>query len=427
MMQQRYRYILPLLYCLLLAACGSDDSTSPANTATGTSGTQPIMFSAGMGAAKQAATRATTDINDKPDLSTQGGFGVFGCYTGLHRYSDSNVRPDFMYNEHVTSIDDGSTWTYSPLKYWPNGEGETSDGSVTGDNPHYVSFMAYAPWSDNNGTNPDTNPAGYCIPSFSLQGEKSNPWLTYRLIEQAHLSHQVDLLYARHSIEHPILDLTKPANPNTKVMFQFEHALACVGDKMNIECSTSLQNQLINRVNGVTVTNVKAEVTGFTIEYTLTSKARLVLWNQGEANWQTILSESPQTKRTVTIIDPKNPLDKAIIYAKTPGEMTITTEWTGHGLYYIPIELENYPQSAKVKVNYRLSTTSDGSNWTTIGDIEGSATINMKADYSDAYQPGKHLYINITLKPMDIALTGAIAPWIVESAVDVEGEEKYEE
>lgn len=420
MMQQRYRYILPLLCSLLLAACGSDDGATPANTATGTSGTLPIMFSAGMGAGKQAPTRAANDINTNPDLSAKGGFGVFGCYTGLHGYSDSNVRPDFMYNEHVTSADEYSdTWTYSPLKYWPNGEGETSDGSVTGDNPHYVSFMAYAPYSDTQ-----TGASGYCIPSFSLQGEIGNPWLTYRLHEN--VEDQVDLLYAKHSNTYPILDLTKPENPNSKVMFQFEHALACVGDKLKIECSTSLMNQLKDRVNGVTVTNVKAEVTGFTIEYTLTSKARLVLWNQGEANWQTILSESPQTKRTVTIIDPKNPSDKAIIYAKTPGEMKITTEWTGHGLYYIPIELENYPQSAKVKVNYRLSTTSDGSNWTTIGDIEGSATINMKADYSDAYQPGKHLYINITLKPMDIALTGAIAPWIVETPVDVEGEEKYD-
>lgn len=405
-MQQRYRYILPLLCSLLLAACGSDDSTSPANTATGTSGTQPIMFSAGMGAGKQTTTRAANAIDDNTTLSTQGGFGVFGCYTGLHGYSDSNVRPDFMYNEHVTSAD-GTTWTYSPLKYWPNGEGETSDGSVTGENPHYVSFMAYAPYSDNNGISPDTNPAGYCIPSFSLQGEKSNPWLTYRLIEQAHLSHQVDLLYAKHSIEHPILDLTKPANPNTKVMFQFEHALACVGDKVTINCSNDMQTKLIERASSGT--DIRVDITKLEIVYTLTSKARLVLWNQGEANWQTIYSEQPTCTRTVTLVE-----DGHTVVAYNVNETGITpgtNKWDGSGVFYIPIELSGFPQTAQVNLTYCISTYS-GSAWVPGIPKEGSVTINLK-NYADAYMPGKHLYINVTIndETTSFIVTAAIADW----------------
>ena len=412
MMQKCYRYILPLLCCLLLAACGSDDGTSPANSATGTSGTQPIMFSAGMGAGKQAATRAANEINSNSDLSAKGGFGVFGCYTGLHRYSDSNVRPDFMYNEHVTSAD-GDTWTYSPLKYWPNGEGETSDGSVTGDNPHYVSFMAYAPYSDNNGTNPDTNPdtnpAGYCIPSFSLQGEIGNPWLTYRLIEQAHINKQVDLLYAKHSNVHPILDQTKPLATDSKVFFDFNHALACVGDKVSINCSDNMKAKLAERVSAGT--NIRMDITKLEIVYTLTSKARLVLWNQGEANWQTILSETPTCTRTVTLVNDGHP-----VVAYNVNETGITTEtkqheWDGSGVFYIPIELSGFPQTAQVNLTYRISTYS-GSDWVLGIPKEGSVTINLK-DYADAYLPGKHLYINVTIndETTSFIVTAAIADW----------------
>ena len=413
-MQQRYRYILPLLCSLLLAACGSDDSTSPANTATGTSGTQPIMFSAGMGAGKQAPTRAANDINTNPDLSTQGGFGVFGCYTGLHRYSDSNVRPDFMYNEHVTYNSSNNVWEYTPVKYWPNGEGETSDGSVTGENPHYVSFMAYAPYSDNL-----TGASGYCIPSFSLQGEIGNPWLTYRLHEN--VANQVDLLYAKHSNVYPILDLTKPANPDSKVMFQFEHALACVGDKVSINCSDNMKAKLAERVSAGT--NIRMDITKLEIVYTLTSKARLVLWNQGEANWQTILSETPTCTRTVTLVDAENPV---VAYSVNNTGITPETEkheWNGSGVFYIPIELSGFPQTAQVNLTYCISTYSGGA-WVSGIPKEGSVTINLK-NYADAYMPGKHLYINVTINDdtTSFIVTAAIEDWTLGNDPDSENVE----
>ena len=394
-------YIYILTFSLLLTACSSEDTESAADSGVA------ISFSTTM----STATRAANAIDDNTNLKNAGGFGVFGCYTGLHGYSDSNVRPDFMYNEHVTYNESNSVWEYSPLKYWPNGEGETSDGSVTGKNPHYVSFMAYAPWSDTDGTSPDTNPAGYCIPSFSLQGEIGNPWLTYRLIEQAHIAHQVDLLYAKHSNVHPILDLKKPENPNSKVRFQFEHALACVGDKVTINCSNDMKAKLSERVSGG-INNIKVDVTKLEIVYTLTSKARLVLWNQGEANWQTIYSEQPTCTRTVTLVDAKNPV---VAYSVNDTGITPETEkdeWNGSGVFYIPIELAAYPQTAQVNLTYCISTYS-GSAWVPSIPKEGSATINMKAEYSAAYQPGKHLYINITVddETMSFTVTAAIADW----------------
>jgi len=409
-----YRKMCSLLALLpLLTACTNDDSHHVAE------GQTAITFDATM--AQGAATRANNDINSKANLSGNGGFGVFGCYTGLYRYTDSNVHPDFMYNEHVTSPDDGVNWDYSPVKYWPNGEGEESGN--TGDVPHYVSFMAYAPWSDNDETAPDTNPAGYCISSFSHQGDLGNPWLTYRL--HTDISKQVDLLYASNTVDHPLTDLRKPAT-NEKLTFQFDHALACVGDKVTIKCSDAIKNQIDNRVRNSTLTNAMIVVTGIQIEYTLTSKARLVLWNNGEANWQTILSEDPVCTRTVTILDPDDPADDADnmpIYAyntSIPSTITQVNDWEGYGVYYIPIELTGYPQTAKVSITHCTATYS-GSSWKYDVEKTGTATVNLK-DYTAAYQAGKHLYINVTLNQVDITLTAAIAPWVTITQ-EVEGEE----
>lgn len=396
-------YIHILTFSLLLAACSSEDTQSAADSGVA------ITFSTTM----SPPTRAANAINNNTHLKNAGGFGVFGCYTGLHGYSDSNVRPDFMYNEHVTSAD-GSIWTYSPLKYWPNGEGETSSGSVTGENPHYVSFMAYAPYSDTQ-----TGASGYCIPSFSLQGEIGNPWLTYRLHEN--VENQVDLLYAKHSNEHPILDLKKPEATNSKVLFDFNHALACVGDKVEIKCSKDMKDKLGEQVSEGT--NIRMDVTKLEIVYTLTSKARLVLWNGGEPNWQPIYSEQPTCTRTVTLVDYGDPV---VAYSVKDLGITSETEkheWDGSGVFYIPIELSGFPQTAQVNLTYCISTYSGGA-WVSGIPKEGSVTINLK-DYAAAYMPGKHLYINVTIndESMSFTVTAAIEDWTLGNGPDGENVE----
>ncbi len=405
----------------MAAACSSDDRELKDEGAVW------VAFDARMGSTA-AETRAAGMINeavptnatDDDELSYYGGFGVFGCYTGLYKYVDSNVHPDFMYNEHVVwqEVPAPASWTYSPIKYWPNGEGQVSGN--TGVNKHYVSFMAYAPWSDNDDSNPGTKPIGYCIPSFSQQGDLGNPWLTYRLIPQEHLNKQVDLLCAT-----SLLDQTKPAT-DARLPFVFNHALACVGDQVNIICSKGLTGQTASRWNGTTIRGAKVEVTGLTIEYTLTSKARLVLWNNGEANWQTIWSEEPTCKRIVTLLDPDDYTDDITIYQNNDGVRYSGDDLpsqliSGKGVFYIPKELTGYPQTAKVNIIYRLSTY-NGTDWKTDTEITGSALLTLST-YSAAYKPGQHLYINVTLNPLDIALTAAIYPWIDGGTVEMEGVE----
>jgi hypothetical protein len=278
--------------------------------------------------------------------------------------------------------------------------------------------MAYAPWCD------DANP-NYCISSFSLQGEVGNPWLTYRLAnqteeEQDFLNRQVDLLYATQ------LDQKKPTTAY-RVPFVFNHALACVGDKITVECSSGLQSQIQGRISGAII-GAEVVVTSLKIVYTLTSKGRLVLWSKDEANWQTIFSEDPLCTRILKLVPDESGDDVIVAAANatTPSSTPLVIE--GKGVYYIPVELSNYVQTAVVSVSYHISTY-NGSNWSDDDERVGKATITLH-DYKnidpdkDAYHSGKHLYINVFLNPMDISLTAAIEDWVAADPVEVEGIEE---
>ncbi len=281
----------------------------------------PISFSAAV--SDGIATRATGMIGDDASLQA-GGFGVFGCYTGLHNYSESDANSSFMYNQELEWVSGDAHWEYNPVKYWPGEEG------------HKVSFFAYAPYSECDGTG--------CIPSCVRYQETADPWVMYRIAEDP--AQQVDLLYAT-----PLLDQTKMA-VNERLEFTFKHALACVGDNVTISTSAT----------GVTLKEVS-------IDYTLTAKGRLVLWNRGSANWTPIQSEDVVTVRSVSLL--------------TAGHEPLPKTFSGQGLFCIPAEAAGYPQKATIHVTY------------VVNNVEHTATSELML--KGLLQEGKTLDINITL------------------------------
>lgn len=281
----------------------------------------PISFSAVV--SDGIATRATGMIGDDASLQA-GGFGVFGCYTGLHNYSESDANSSFMYNQKLEWVSGDAHWEYNPVKYWPGEEG------------HKVSFFAYAPYSECNGTG--------CIHSCVRYQETADPWVMYRIAENP--DDQVDLLYAT-----PLLDQTKMA-VNERLEFTFKHALACVGENVTISTSAT----------GVTLKEVS-------IDYTLTAKGRLVLWNRGSANWTPIQSEDVVTVRSVSLL--------------TGGHEPLPKTFSGQGLFCIPAEAAGYPQKATMHVTY------------VVNNVEHTATSELML--KGLLQEGKTLDINITL------------------------------
>lgn len=64
-------------------------------------------------------------------------YGVFGCYNSGEPTRQGSMQADLMNNQEV-AFENGE-WTYSPVKYWPEGQGNNA-----------VSFFAYSPYSANS-------------------------------------------------------------------------------------------------------------------------------------------------------------------------------------------------------------------------------------------------------------------------------------
>lgn len=114
-----------------------------------------------------------------------GGFGVFAYYTDNNDYEQSRI-PDFMYNQGV--FYNGTVWTYSPIKYWPNEYGT----NAISDDYDRVSYFAYAPYVESNG-NGKVNGDKWGITGMSRNSKTGDPIIKY--IASFEPVHSVDLLW----------------------------------------------------------------------------------------------------------------------------------------------------------------------------------------------------------------------------------------
>ena len=140
---------------MMMAACSNEELVT--NDVQKTSGEVPVNFDVYV--PRTVSTRAGLpggyDATEKYGVTTNtlqtgrhkdAGFGVFGYYTDNGDYDANTSIPNFMYNEQVTYSAGGTlaTWTYEPVKYWPNEFGDAAQS----DDLDKVSFFAYAPWVD---------------------------------------------------------------------------------------------------------------------------------------------------------------------------------------------------------------------------------------------------------------------------------------
>lgn len=317
----------------------------------------PIVFSAVV-SGDMPATKAEGMIDESGLKAAD--FGVFGCYTGLHRYSESDANSSFMYNQKVKWVSGDGRWEYEPVKYWP------------GEEDHYVSFFAYAPYSPGDGTG--------CIPSYVRYQEKGDPWIMYRIADN--VADQVDLLYAL-----PLLDQTKMA-VGERLEFTFKHALACVGEKVTLDCSDALVTRQKSDVDAGTIDEAAYILKSMKIKYVLTAKGRLNLWNKGVANWTPIQSEDVLTTRTVTLFS-----GETYFLHYKHGDSAVTKGWSDqdHGVFCIPVEASGYPQKVIIEMDYKIRR----SKGTDV--FETDRSVSSELLLQGRIQEGKTLDLNITL------------------------------
>ena len=220
-----FAHIVPLCAALSLGGCTEDSASDYQPARDGL----VVTFNTYIG------TRAGTAgaINDAAALR-QAGFGVFAYYNDNTAWADdqTTLAPNFMYNQQVdwTDTDDdgiADSWTYSPVKYWPNNNNPADDGTATGTQTYsYLSFFAYAPYAGATPSTGATSDNTYGITSLTTNTTQGAPKLTYKW--SAATDNQVDLLYATPQTDLYKTKLTGEGFTDGEVMFTFRHALACI-------------------------------------------------------------------------------------------------------------------------------------------------------------------------------------------------------
>lgn len=129
-MKKVYFMAFAATVAMAMTSCSSEDLT--AGTGTSNNEATAINFSTYLGRNVESRASETT----KDGLTK---IGVYASYTGSESWSASKSL-DFMMNQEVTKSTEtsSSSWSYSPLKYWPANETEQ------------ISFFAYAPYGDGN-------------------------------------------------------------------------------------------------------------------------------------------------------------------------------------------------------------------------------------------------------------------------------------
>lgn len=183
---------LRLAFYVLIAQLVLSGCAGEAVEETSSSSASEINFDAYVG--RNASTRSdVTDIDFLKSGEWNAGFGVFARY----KHTDGKTITSLMDTEHVTWR--GDHWGYDHIRFWP------SAGTVD--------FYAFAPYS------PQVRMGS--LP-FDLAGKADiNSPNTY--IDFPSNMSPVDLVWANQPNQ------TAPKSPNSKVQFQFKHALVRLG------------------------------------------------------------------------------------------------------------------------------------------------------------------------------------------------------
>ena len=267
---------------VLAAACSaSDGSNDSADQQQATQGQpQAVDFSAYV---NRSTTRGGYGGELGLDPLKSEGFGVYAYYTDNHQYNQMSL-PDFMFNQQVTY--NGSRWTYSPMKYWPNETGK--DAISTGID--YLTFFAYAPYTA-------VDPVTGCCTSDSETGitrlshvnESGDPMVTYRVgFEPAK---RVDLCWAA-----PTLNKTKPVI-NETVDFNFQHALAALNVQIDadIDAATHGSGDAVDGNTRIWVRSITFE--GFA------DRGQLSMYSTTRAHWYGLDCDCALSSKPITVYD----------------------------------------------------------------------------------------------------------------------------
>lgn len=297
------------------------------------------------------------------------GFGVYAYYTGQEtwqEYKNSNpgFTPNFMKNTHVTYS--SGSWTYSPLKYWPN---NTNDK---------VSFFAYAPYSKSSSN--ITAPTNGVIP-FTVANTVTD---------------QIDLT----ATTVPQLNKTKDPDGELdgKVEFSFNHVLSRIEFTLQAAADQVDAGGTINTATTITLTKIvigEADHTTNTDDYDkfYTNADYSILNNE----WSNKSGMQAFTLTTANFINNSN-----VLTAGDNNQKALIAEDSDDYIMVIPSTIQNLP----IYVEYTVETVGTNNE----NEVDNSTVTNKITTVLDSFTfaQGTAYKFNLVLGMSTVELTATV-------------------
>lgn len=353
-----------LVSLLFFVAC-ADEKVEP----TAELVTFDIADSQGWGEMSRGAALTTTNLCQK-------GFGVFAYYTegkSWESYKSSAGAPNFINNSKVASTNNGTTWSYSPVKYWPHNKTDK------------VSFFAYAPYDG----------------AKAIAGTKIN------FAVNQDVSKQIDLVWSKSATT----DLNRETQ---KVEFNFQHALARIG--FNLTASVTNISSVVTakfKINRIILTSATDKAgTGTGPFY---ASGTLDLYNTGDvAAWSNCSGNNKYTLTSENFSENNN-TGLSLTHDTKNGAMQINADES-----YVMVIPQNLSSGGfNVLVDYQIDLIVKGDTYNTyenncmgtVGiDLKSGNTymINIIATLEDAKVDNDNVYITEWDDGGDLILPGLL-------------------
>ncbi len=415
------RFRFPLLAAsalLVLMACSSTDESVKDELKNAEP--QPVNFGTYV---NQGVTRAGTtgEIASGDNLKDKGGFGVFAYYTDNVEYSGNQI-PNFMYNQTITSTD-GTNWTYTPVKYWPNeyGNGANSDGV------DMLSFFAYAPYvAVTASTGQVTGDKTSGITALTRNTATGDPMVKYIVG-----SSPVDLLWGINTTTGlPHINKVRSAGTgDDKITFNFKHALAKLITTVKYDGSAIDANSAIY-IRSVTITGFASK--GMLNLNNITANQPLWLsYDGGEPTYEGMTFNDGRKDGREGATDGAQDSEKnkminsAFVQTNTSTQgVTNSASPLINNLYVIPT---GGSESVDVTIVYDIETKDANlstklSDGTTAGvSIENRITKTNVFSTSTlkGFEAGKVYTLNLILGKKDVKFDVSVATWDTGNTQDV--------
>ncbi|MBP5636283.1 MAG: hypothetical protein J6X25_02030 [Bacteroidales bacterium] len=380
---------------------------------------EPIAFA---GYAGNPLTKAGAYGEETTTSLQTNGFGVF-AYQTTGAYSAS-ATPNFMYNTKVST----SSWTYSPIKYWPNQiqAGNTDSQPATAFQADKVSFFAYAPHvAATASTGAVTGGTDEGITALTSNATAGDPKVTYKV--SADLDKQVDLLWAVSKGETwtnvagttntptsgmPYLNLQKPAI-GTAIHFYFKHALAQITLTAQAAYNQAAAGGTAQDGVKITIKQVELSVPGMTQTAVLNlnnTTADTPLWESASGSTNLALTVSGSNINSA-LLDGGD-----VAPASQPAGVTAAVQPViVNGKYYTVIPTAT-STNVTVKVTYYVSTP-DADLAKGYSRVEN--VISKSVSFASGFAAGTKNTINMILGISEVVFEASVDPWVDGTSADV--------